>query len=650
MCGITGIYNIENKDISDGEFDVFVDSLKHRGPDGRGTYKDKDLALRLGHRRLSILDLSDNAKQPMYDSSQRYWISFNGEIYNFLEIREELESFGYHFSSDSDTEVILASYDKWGEDCQYKFNGMWAFAIWDSLEKKLFISRDRFGIKPLFYYYDKKQLIFASETKSFWYLKHLNLEYDLENVTKGLKFPGLLESTEQTLLKNVYRLKPGYCLIFSQENKLKTHRWWNSLDHLTTPSKSEKDNVKTFYDLFENACLIRMRSDVPIASALSGGMDSSSVLATMNRIKTRKELFKRIPKDWNATFTALLPDPYNEKYYANVMINHFKTNSFFQEINSTHMLNNLDKILFHNEELFDIPVGAWLIYSKMKTNGYSISIDGHGADELLGGYHHQISEVIQTNSLSSLKEINHLFAMRKVFKALYGKALPESEGSYRFLLGLLKKYKFSNRCINLLKKFRKKNIASYPLNNWLNIDAQPENLQTNYSDHEKFKLFDPLTKILYRDFHFGSLPWILRNFDYCSMAHGVEIRSPFMDHRIVTFLFSLGDNIKANSGYTKYILREAMKNMLPNSIRLRKSKIGFANPLNELVKKDLKPYILDNVRSSAFLQSPIWNGKTIKKSIESSYKDHNYSDVVASWSYINASNIMEMYKKKQFIS
>ncbi|NGX28913.1 MAG: Asparagine synthetase [glutamine-hydrolyzing] 1 [Candidatus Anoxychlamydiales bacterium] len=650
MCGIVGIYNLRKKDISDAEFDVLVDSLKHRGPDGRGIYKDKTVPFRLGHRRLSILDLSLNAKQPMCYSNQRYWISFNGEIYNFIEIRKELESLGYKFKSESDTEVILASFLHWGKECQYKFNGMWVFGIWDALEKKLFLSRDRFGVKPLFYYYDDEQFIFASETKTFWYVKNLNLEYNFENVTKGLQYPGLLESTDQTLLKHVYRVKPGHYLTLSQDGKLECSRWWNTLDHLETPPENEQDKIQKFYELFENACLIRMRSDVPLASALSGGMDSSSIVATMYQIRNQKKQFQRIPKDWNATFTALLPKPYNEYYYAKEMVNHFNTNSFFQEINSVQMLNEMETILFHNEELFDVPIGGWLIYQNMKKEGYSISIDGHGGDELLGGYHHQIEEVMNVNQMNSLKQIRHLFSMRKVIKSLYGKSLPDHHRASQFLVKILKKNRYSNAIINYLLKFKKRNIQNRPEQSWLKINVSQDDLRENYLNHNRFQSFDPLTKILYRDFHFGSLPWILRNFDYCSMAHGVEIRSPFLDHRIVTLMFSMPDKIKAHKGYTKYILRKAMQNLMPETVRLRKDKIGLANPMLELVKKDLKSYILDNISSKFFYESPIWEGKKIKEYVEQGYKDNNYSSVIDSWKYINASNIMRIYTSKKFIS
>ena len=448
MCGIVGIYSLKEKDISDSQFDIIVDSLSHRGPDGRGVFKDNNVPFRLGHRRLSILDLSSNAKQPMCYSNQRYWISFNGEIYNFIEIRKELEDLGYKFKSESDTEVILASFIQWGIECQYKFNGMWAFAIWDALEKKLFLSRDRFGVKPLFYYYDKKQFFFASETKTFWHLKRLNLEYNFENVTKGLLYPGLLESTDQTLLKNVYRVKPGHYLTFSRDNKLECSRWWNTLDHLVEPPLKQKDQVQKFFELFENATLIRMRSDVPLASALSGGMDSSSVVATMHKIRNQKKKFERMPKDWDATFTALLPYPYNEYYYAKEMIDYLRTNSFFLEINSAQMLSEMDTILFHNEELFDVPIGGWMIYQNMKKEGYSISIDGHGGDELLGGYHHQIEEVININQMNSLKQIGNLCSMRKVIRSLYGKSLPDHHKTSQFLVKILKKNRYSKNIIN----------------------------------------------------------------------------------------------------------------------------------------------------------------------------------------------------------
>ena len=221
MCGITGIWNFNDQAISKPMLEHFTNSLTHRGPDGNGFYIDKDANLGFGHRRLAIIDTTDTGHQPMSYGNGRYWITFNGEIYNFLELRDELKKDGYQFFTESDTEVVIAAYDRWGEDCQLHFNGMWAFAIWDKKKKKLFISRDRFGIKPLLYYSDNKHFAFASEMKAFLNLNWFPLEFDASMISTSLLDSKLVEGTEQTLLKNLHRLLGGYCLTLQQDKGLK---------------------------------------------------------------------------------------------------------------------------------------------------------------------------------------------------------------------------------------------------------------------------------------------------------------------------------------------------------------------------------------------------------------------------------------------
>ena len=243
--------------------------------------------LGLGHRRLAIIDTSDGGRQPMSFGDGRYWITFNGEIYNFLELKAELEHSGYQFKTDSDTEVILAGYHCWGEDCQLRFNGMWAFAIWDRDERKLFISRDRFGVKPLIYYFDQKHFAFASEMKAFLALEWFQPDFDPAMVTAALSNERLIEGDERCLLQGLRHLFGGHCLTLKMGENLKIRRWWNTLDHLESVPEKYEDQVNQFRELFLDACRIRMRSDVPIGTALSGGLDSSSILCGMRHVRNR---------------------------------------------------------------------------------------------------------------------------------------------------------------------------------------------------------------------------------------------------------------------------------------------------------------------------------------------------------------------------
>jgi asparagine synthase (glutamine-hydrolysing) len=229
MCGITGFWNLDGRSVSRMELERFTDSLAHRGPDGNGFYIDTDAKLGLGHRRLAIIDTSDAGRQPMPYAGGRYWISFNGEIYNFIELRSELEQHGYSFSTESDTEIVIAAFDKWGIDCQLRFNGMWAFAIWDRQERKLFLSRDRFGVKPLLYFYGGRRFAFASEMKAFLALDGFIAGFDPEMVAAALIDSKAVEGTERSLLCNLKRLLGGHCLIIDQKGDLKIQRRSNTI-------------------------------------------------------------------------------------------------------------------------------------------------------------------------------------------------------------------------------------------------------------------------------------------------------------------------------------------------------------------------------------------------------------------------------------
>ena len=247
MCGITGIWNLDSSKIDLNYLNNFNNSLKHRGPDGCGTFVDRKEGLGLGHRRLSILDLSTNGKQPMSYLEERFWITYNGEIYNFLEIQKELKKLGHKFFSDTDTEIILASYVEWGEKCQEKFNGMWAFAIWDSKEKNIFLSRDRFGVKPLFYIHTKKHFIFASELKAF-----ISLPNGIRpTIDKGMiSLMANIENCESTILKNVKNLSAGHQLRLKKGGEVQVYKWWDTSNHIKKNNSNEKDQIEEFKGIF----------------------------------------------------------------------------------------------------------------------------------------------------------------------------------------------------------------------------------------------------------------------------------------------------------------------------------------------------------------------------------------------------------------
>lgn len=623
MCGIAGLYSN-----SIGiDFDRFLDSLKHRGPDGRGVFKDPHEDLWLGHRRLKILDLSESAAQPMPYANKRYWITFNGEIYNFLELRLELQHLGYSFRTDSDTEVILAAYCEWKEACQLKFNGMWTFAIWDSKEKNLFLSRDRFGVKPLYYYYDKGCFAFASETKSFL---HFPVEIDDQRVSEALRgYP--IEALEETLFKGVKRLLPGHFIQYSKAKGLSITQYWNTLDHLHSVPSGFEEQVEAFRELFFDACRLRMRSDVPIGTSLSGGLDSSSVFCTLMQIQQgKKELKERIPIHSQSVFTALYPHTSQDEFrFAKEVIQYTQATSHFSSIECHELIQNYETAVVQFEEIFDLPIGPWLLYRDFRKKGILISIDGHGADELFVGYHRQVQEALY-NAVNPFK----YNSLRKIFTQMYEPQVPE-----RIPYSAVLKKGIKERLPSLFP-------PSEESNRWIHSPPTRPLPQPAYRNHSKFKNLSSLSQLLYEDFHTFSLPTILRNFDRCSMAHGIEVRAPFMDWRIVCMAFSLPDSSKIAKGYTKRILREAMKGILPESIRTRKSKIGFSNPTTEWFRAGLKPFILDKINSASFLSSTIWDGPEIRNFVLNAYEKGNYAEAKRCWEFIQADTLLSAFKRE----
>lgn len=524
MCGITGVIDFKNK-INQNEFDYFTDSLRHRGPDGRGVYIENNIAL--GHRRLAILDLSDNGACPMSaggQDGQRYHITYNGEIYNFIEIRTELQSKGYVFNSDCDTEVVLKAFIEWGEECQFKFNGMWAFAIWDSLKRELFLSRDRFGIKPLYYYHDDNFFAFASELKAFKALKSFDAKLDREHLKKIIFSPGKSEGVyESTLLSGVSKLHGGHSAVITCEGGLVTKKWWETIEHLTNSvPRSYKMKVKKFRELLEDSVCLRMRSDVDVGTSLSGGVDSSCIASLMGHVHHKKpQNLQRSNTDWHKAFIATFPgSELNEKKYADIVVEHTGVVPHYTDFSLEDCQSKIYNSIWVSEDIFGLNAPILSNYKAMRSNNIYVTLDGHGADELLAGY------------------------------------------------------------------------------GW-------------YLD---FKTSD-LNKVLYYDFHRQLFPSILRNYDRCSMAHGVEVRMPFLDWRLVSYIYSLDLNSKLGAGFTKRILRDSMAGIAPQKILERRGKIGFNSPLIDIFNDNFI------VKYKEVFNHPLWEDDILWSGGKDSRKD-----------------------------
>jgi asparagine synthase (glutamine-hydrolysing) len=621
MCGITGFWNLDGRPVSREELIRFTNQLAHRGPDGWDIHIEESANLGFGHRRLAIIDLN-TGDQPMSYLDGRYWIVFNGEIYNFVELKKELESFDYQFKTDSDTEVILAAYDKWGEDCQFKLNGMWAMAIWDSRERKLFLSRDRFGVKPMIYFFDGKRFAFASEMKAFLALDGFRAEYNPAVLANSLNDATLVEGAEECLFQGLKRLLGGHCLTLNANGDMKIRRWWHTLDYLSDVPQKYEDQVAQYRELFLDACRIRMRSDVPIGTALSGGLDSSSVLSSMSYIRKSGDATMRMAHEWQKAFIGTWPNKIiDERSYADEVIKHTGVTPIYCEMNADMYLDHFNEILYQFEELSDIHLGPWFVHKMQRQNGVVVTIDGHGGDEALGGY------------------TWHVFAAMRDANPIRYAELALIRNSMSLTHGL-------DTYVNAVKKRLIRKPSASNGTAWLNLQPQPFTTPALDQDAPRLADRDELFKSLYTDFHFTNLPMNLRDFDRLSMAHGVEVRSPFMDWRLVTFAFAIPSAHKIGGGYTKRILRDAMKGILPEAIRRRTKKLGFPNLDEGWNSPRGHAFIRDSISSVDFKSNPFWDGARINLDLETAFKNHDKDRIYKAWKLVQAQSLLRMFREK----
>lgn len=574
MCGIFGV-------ISDTKFDwnqllkvSYV--IKHRGPDDEGyllfnkdsnvlkiakgndTVKEID-AVHIKdcdnfnsaflHRRLSIIDLSFHGHQPMSCDNGNLWIMLNGEIYNYIELKNELIEKGYKFNSTSDTEVVLAAYDEWGENCVLKFNGMWAFVIWDRKNNIFFFSRDRIGIKPLFYYYKNGQFIFCSEIKGIrTYLNNgltLNEKQIYEYLIKGQVYVG--ESNE-TIYNEVKRLMPGTNLIM-KDNKIETKKYWDL--KIKINKFSFEENVNGFKDLFRQSVKLMLRSDVEVGTCLSGGLDSSSLVSFAS-----KEFDKRFN-----TFSAVWPGyRYNESYFVSKLNEKYScySNTFTPDLDN--IIDVFDKVIWHQE----LPLSSgsilaqWFVMEKAKSKNIKVLLDGQGADEILSGY--------PVYLIPYINEMIFTLKWKELFR--YYHSLKQSKYSVKRMIGIQK------------HKIYHTEKADFPIK---------KNLKSKYSFKTRFSrphLCNFLPEYLKDQIEKTNLPVLLHFEDRNSMANSVESRVPYLDHNLIEFAVNIPTEQKIHGALTKMILREAMKPYLPDEIYRRRDKIGFRTPIEEQLSSD----------------------------------------------------------------
>ena len=629
MCGIAGIWHFNGESVSKEKLVRYTDSMVERGPDGAGHELYENGTVGLGHRRLSILDLSDAGKQPMAYLDNRYHISYNGEVFNFPDLKKELEQKGYPFRSDTDTEIILASFDAWGVECLNKFNGMWAFAIWDSREKQLFMARDRFGIKPFYYTLQPgKMLAFASETRAFKQLEGFSRSLD-QKMVKLQAEGGRIHGSGYTIFKDIYSILPGHYAIVKQDGLLTQKRWWNIEEHAwkSVPQTLE-EQAEQYYELFEDACKIRLVSDVKVATALSGGLDSSSVYSVVNKLLKKGNL-NRVPEDSQKAVVVTFPGLENdERIFAEKAIEYTGGEGIFLPQEYPNLAEQITKDTIMFDGLNPSPITAISgIYRGMRQNGITVSLDGHGVDEMLYGYRDMLYNLF--NYYYKTRDFSQADRVRDVIIPTY----PEHE-QQRVLGNLNLLMKEARSPLSGIKAVVKKMIGRETMDR---SQYQSSRMLSPIGQPYDFSHLSYPEQIIFNETFVETLPDIFRNFDLAGMMNSVEIRMPFMDWRLVTYQFSLPIESKIGKSFNKLVLREAMKGRMAEEIRTRRLKIGISSPVASWFRGELKEWVLDTCHQSGFNSGYENLGKKWLADLETSYKtdgpDHALS--VKTWQAIN---------------
>ena len=600
MCGIAGIWQLDGQQVERATIERFIGALIHRGPDGEGIIYEDENRLTLAHRRLAVLDLSDAGRQPMRSPNGLYDITYNGEIYNFLELRHDLEQDGFRFRSQTDTEVILAAFERWGADCLLRFNGMWSLAIWNRQKRQLFLARDRFGVKPLYVVIEPRRLAFASELKAFLQLD--GFEPRTEERALEARLAG--NFTDHVLLRGVECVPAGHYLEVSDRGT-RLHRWWNTLDHLARVPRSFTTQAEEFRELLFDACRLRTRSDVSIATLLSGGLDSSSILCSLAEVQNRGG-GKRLPPEWRRAFIAGFPGTIqDETNHAVLAAERAGAIPVIRRFSGEDFCTEIDEYLFAYEEIGGLAgLASWALYREMRREGVVVSLEGHGGDELLAGYDLHILLALMRGG-GILAEPGRTLDLIDTMKQMYAPRQPEQPASKILiaaltipaLRGVVRRLRPSQRL--LAETIRRHSFDP--------TTATEE----SRAEEQAIDGLGPLTGALYRSFHRHSLPRILRNFDVCSMSHGIEGRMPLLDWRVVCYGFSVPDQSKAAQGYSKRLLREAMRGVLPEPVRVRRHKLGYNAPVPHWLQTGVGEWLWRELNHPEFIRSEFWDGPAL---------------------------------------
>lgn len=610
MCGIAGKFNFNNQPISEAEILAMNKEIEHRGPDDRGIYVDG--AIGLGHMRLSIIDLSANGHQPMADSNKKYWITFNGEIYNFPDLKKELLQDGVKFQSNSDTEVIIYLYIKYGVDCLKYLRGMFAFAIWDKEKQELFLARDRVGKKPLKYYHDNNTFIFASELKSIFRNTEVKKEIDWSAIDEYLTFKYV--PAPKTGFKNIFKLLPAHYMIIKANGEKTIKKYW-SLDYSKKLDLSENEWQDKIEKKLIESVKIRMISDVPLGAHLSGGIDSSlivAILAGLNRKPIR-------------TFTiGFKEDKYNEIPYARLVAKKYKTN-YKELIVEPYTAEILPQLAYFYEEPYAdaSALPSWYLANFTKAH-VSTVLNGDGGDENFAGYErYRAASYYRLLKYLPLKKYGarlnaYLYECKnnKIFYKISRQLNADYNTFYDFYLSVIRYFSPSEKDLiygNGIKTIIKnENELTQNKNNQL-INQGSDWLDSLLALGINTHLPDDL---------------LVKN-DIASMAHGLELRSPFLDHEFMELSASMPARLKMNGNDKKYILKKIAENYLPHKC-IHRPKQGFSVPLEFWFRGELSDYLEKNILSANFInrgfdKNAITKMLSLHKSKKANYENQLYA-------------------------
>jgi asparagine synthase (glutamine-hydrolysing) len=590
VCGICGIVQFDRPPEAEAVRGMTA-ALAHRGPDGEDFFDAEGVSL--GFRRLAIIDLSEAGMQPFASEDGRYRLLHNGEIYNYRELRVELEAKGHRFRTATDTEVILAAFREWGERCVERFNGMWAIALWDGREQRLFCSRDRLGIKPFYYRRDGSRFVFASEPKAFRADPASVLEPNPTAIREYLE-QAFIDHTPETFFAGILRLPPAHSLTFDR-NGLRLRRYWRLEEH-EAPDGEVAEAVRA---LFLDSVRLQLRSDVPVGTCLSGGIDSSAITTVVGHLLRVERENALSVGERQRTFTVYFEDPaIDERRYAQAAVEAAGAEAHWVSFDAGELVGDLPRIVETQDEPFGSTsmAASWYVMRAAREAGLTVMLDGQGGDETLGGYRGHVGE--RLSDLLARGQVMQLTSEFDAFRRTLGTRSALSAIARPFAPERVQRY--------VRARARHSATLVHP-----DLDGSVERPTLDASPFpDRLRSYG---RVLLTQ---RGLPELLRYEDRNSMAHSLEARVPFLDHRFVELCFSLPGDQLIRGGRTKDVLRRALADLLPETVRERRDKIGFATPEGRWFRGALGELAGDVFASRSFVERGFVNAGQARRHLE----------------------------------